>query len=85
MDDSDDSDYADQVDWDNDIDKDYDDLFLEWVNEEPQDIKAKKTKEHHIDSDYDYDDLQLPTLESEEEESDHEVVWRKEKRRKIRM
>ena len=44
MDQNDYSDYADQVDWDNDIDKDYDDLFLEWVDEEPQDNKAKKKK-----------------------------------------
>lgn len=28
-------------------------------------LKQKKAKEHHIDSDYDSDDLQLPTLENE--------------------
>lgn len=60
----------DFVDSDNEIDKDDDDIFEEWVDHEGTE---KKKETEWVDDDYDSDDLDLPPSDSEYEEDEDEV------------
>uniref|UniRef100_A0A8R7QA95 Transposase MuDR plant domain-containing protein n=1 Tax=Triticum urartu TaxID=4572 RepID=A0A8R7QA95_TRIUA len=92
-DDSDDSDsnYGDNlVDSDNEFDKDDDDLFAEWVDENYEDVKGKK-KAENFDSDYDTNELDLPASDSDyepevvDEESKEEDAEDNSKKKKKRV
>ncbi|KAI5001740.1 hypothetical protein ZWY2020_026390 [Hordeum vulgare] len=89
--DSDDSEWdSDWVDSDNEVGKDDDDLYEEWVDDKFEQKKKKKSKLEQ-DSDYESDELQeLQDLELEESDSAEEVEvvdaqGRKTRKKKVKL
>lgn len=75
--DSEDSDFAgDIVDSDNEVGKDDDDLFYEWVDPDAENVaaggKVKLPVQDDNDSDYDTDELNLPDSEFEDDKESDE-------------